>query len=707
MRRWLQSLLILGTVLLAGITSASNEFYNHGSFPSPSSPASSAAMRAELDSIAGGFNKMPALSLSPGTAVIVNGGGTALTNTAGQLLLGGNFTISGAFATTLTVTGTSNLTLPALTDTLVSRTSTDTLTNKTLTAPVLGGTVTGTYTLGGTPTLGAQLNLNGQTFLNTGTLTFPTTTDILVGRATTDTLTNKTLTTPIIASILTNGGAATQTLPTSTDTLVGRATTDTLTNKTVNLSSNTLSGTTAQFNTALSDSDFITGTSFAAKGDMLVGTGAGTFGTLSIGANGTVASADSNQSTGIKYVNIAAETFHGTVRNHPDSDSVNTKIRADLANVTTNDGQFFNPAQGLIFDKTVTGSIGGMQAAAVNSTWNKLYYARKRSDGSEGLWGLRAKNYLKDQSQETQDTNIGLRDASADTKLAQGFQVATAGKVEFIEVSLTKNGSPTGNFWFTIESDSSGSPSGSVLATSDKYDASRITATSAPFKVRIPFRSPATLSTSTQYHLVAQGDWTIGANYIFWQYKNTTNPYANGSAKKYDGATWTAVGTTADFYFNVYVTQNDTALSLPSGYDQYVQIGWFYINSGGNIVAFTQKDRVWESLAINLTDADIGVTAASVSLVDLSKFVPPVPVLMGVQYSNASASTGYAEFGALTATDMVDGVATSGRYGTYVFAAGSANRLLAHIPNIPVEYQSAMWFDTVNVSHAYLKDFTW
>jgi hypothetical protein len=45
----------------------------------------------------------------------------------------------------------------------------------------------------------------------------------------TQTLTNKTLTTPIIASISNTG---TLTLPTSTDTLVGRATTDTLTNKT-------------------------------------------------------------------------------------------------------------------------------------------------------------------------------------------------------------------------------------------------------------------------------------------------------------------------------------------------------------------------------------------------------------------------------------------------------------------------------------------
>ena len=54
----------------------------------------------------------------------------------------------------------------------------------------------------------------------------------------TQTLTNKTLTTPIIASISNSG---TLTLPTSTDTLVGRATTDTLTNKTVDADSNTIS----------------------------------------------------------------------------------------------------------------------------------------------------------------------------------------------------------------------------------------------------------------------------------------------------------------------------------------------------------------------------------------------------------------------------------------------------------------------------------
>jgi hypothetical protein len=59
---------------------------------------------------------------------------------------------------------------------------------------------------------------------NTVTFAIDSTVATLTG---TQTLTNKTLTTPVIATISNTG---TLTLPTSTDTLVGRATTDTLTN---------------------------------------------------------------------------------------------------------------------------------------------------------------------------------------------------------------------------------------------------------------------------------------------------------------------------------------------------------------------------------------------------------------------------------------------------------------------------------------------
>ena len=65
---------------------------------------------------------------------------------------------------------------------------------------------------------------------NTSTITLPTYTTALVRGAATDTMTNKTLTSPVISTISNSG---TITIPTGTDTLVGCATTDMLTNKTI------------------------------------------------------------------------------------------------------------------------------------------------------------------------------------------------------------------------------------------------------------------------------------------------------------------------------------------------------------------------------------------------------------------------------------------------------------------------------------------
>ena len=56
----------------------SNEYYDHTTFPTPGSPGSSAALRAELDLIEVGFNKLPILTGNGGKFVAVNSAGTAL-----------------------------------------------------------------------------------------------------------------------------------------------------------------------------------------------------------------------------------------------------------------------------------------------------------------------------------------------------------------------------------------------------------------------------------------------------------------------------------------------------------------------------------------------------------------------------------------------------------------------------------------------------
>jgi hypothetical protein len=237
-----------------------------------------------------------------GTSVTI-GASTGQTAVRNDLVIGTGKTIifegatSDAYETTLTVvdpTADRTITFPNATTTVVGTDVTQTLTNKTLTSPdinagtadsltslsvrdtsaaydlTIAGTSSTALTAGRTLTidvvnaartlkLGANLTINTNAVTLAGasggsSVTLPTS-GTLATLAGSETLTNKTLTTPIISSISNTG---TLTLPTSTDTLVGRATTDTLTNKTltsptINTAINMASSATIIFEGATAD----------------------------------------------------------------------------------------------------------------------------------------------------------------------------------------------------------------------------------------------------------------------------------------------------------------------------------------------------------------------------------------------------------------------------------------------------------------------
>ena len=179
-----------------------------------------------------------------------------------------------AYETTLAIedpTADRVLTMPNATDTMIGKATTDTLTNKSIDLGT--NTLTGSLAEWNTALQGDSfVTLTGSETLTNKTFTSPTITGGTFSGSFTGTmdLTGTVLSdaSPLVFEGATADGYETTwgftaptadrtiTFPNATDTLIGKATTDTLTNKTIDLGSNTLTASLAEFNSALQGDSF-------------------------------------------------------------------------------------------------------------------------------------------------------------------------------------------------------------------------------------------------------------------------------------------------------------------------------------------------------------------------------------------------------------------------------------------------------------------
>ena len=166
----------------------------------------------------------------------VTGIKTGATTFASQIVFEGS--TDDAYETTLAVTDPTadrTITFPDASGTVVTTTASQTLTNKTFTSPTINaGTFSGTFT--GTMDATSLVLSGASPLVFEGASADAHETTLGIVDPTAD---------------------RTVSLPNATDTLVGKATTDTLTNKTIDLDSNTFTGSLAEFNSALQSDSFV------------------------------------------------------------------------------------------------------------------------------------------------------------------------------------------------------------------------------------------------------------------------------------------------------------------------------------------------------------------------------------------------------------------------------------------------------------------
>lgn len=229
-----------------------------------------------------------------------------------------------------------------------------------------------------------------------------------------------------------------------------------------------------------------------------------------------------------------------------------------------------------------TNSLGGFSCYVNHEISGELVAIAGTQDNGK-VYQLNQEEYDEaiDQSNyQTPDVHTAIDAASGAVKrAAQSFQLSVSSPrtmyITGVAMMLKKNAGTTTELTVNIETDSSGKPSGTAVATGT---IAAFTDTDYVWKT-VKFSSAVALSAATTYHLVVQhtNEGTGDSQYLMGM-KGTSSTYALGTASEYTSGAWANIADT-DASFIVF-TQSD--------YESYGDTKAFMLSPQGQRTRMTE-----------------------------------------------------------------------------------------------------------------------
>jgi len=420
---------------------------------------------------------------------------------------------------------------------------------------------------------------------------------------------------------------------------------------------------------------------FVAKGDLLVGISPNTAVRFPVGADGLSLIANPAQTLKLNWAAFSSsQKVDGLLigTHHHPTLKFSQVLLTHAETIIMDDGTPVPDWNNLVADITVSGA-GGLDSnsAEAANTWYEVWAIRNSSTGAKALLLHRMKNHALDQSwdatlsgQESStlgsvNPNMTNGDQRYVTKVSQSIVAHDTGPMRYIELKIIKSTPRPSNLYMTLETDDGfGNASGTVLATSrsisDDAWGGQVTVT------RFVFDTAATVTNGSKYLMVCNYDgptdnlslsWngyqvqgnirTLGPGQQRWManvgYNNPGfgyHPYdldlgtitlGYGDARQYNVAlgTWKLLANTtgfsgpSDFFFRTYIEHNNTALVLPTGYNQKCLLSYVHNNTSSNFKEYHQHNRYM----VMGYDPDwfvFTVPSTGVLALDIQNFVPPI-----------------------------------------------------------------------------------